>query len=119
MQSDKKVRCNKRKARVRKRIAGVADRPRLAVKFSGKHIYAQCINDEVGRTLVFLSTLGGEIRKQKLIANVAGATVLGKLFGKKAISMGIKHVVFDRGERRYHGSVKAFADAAREAGLSF
>ncbi|MDR1432909.1 MAG: 50S ribosomal protein L18 [Puniceicoccales bacterium] len=119
MQSDKKVRSDKRRIRIRKRVAGAASRPRLAVKFSGKHIYAQCINDESGETLVFLSTLEREIRKQKLVANIAGAASLGKLFGEKATSAGIKCVVFDRSGRRYHGGVKAFADAAREAGLSF
>ncbi|MDR1891025.1 MAG: 50S ribosomal protein L18 [Puniceicoccales bacterium] len=119
MQIDKKTRSEKRKKRVRKCISGTAARPRLSVRFSGKHIYAQCVNDEVGRTLVFLSTLTKEAKEKKAIANVAGATFLGKVFGEKAMSCGIKQVVFDRGGRRYHGCVQSFADAARGAGLLF
>ncbi|MDR0741885.1 MAG: 50S ribosomal protein L18 [Puniceicoccales bacterium] len=119
MQIDKKVRREKRKKRVRKYIIGTAIRPRLSVRFSGKHIYAQCVNDEVGSTLVFLSTLAKEAKAQKAIANVAGASFLGKMFGEKAISFGIKQVVFDRGGRKYHGCIQSFADAVRGAGLLF
>ncbi|MDR2779061.1 MAG: 50S ribosomal protein L18 [Puniceicoccales bacterium] len=119
MQIDKKVCSEKRRKRIRKHIVGTATRPRLSVKFSGKHIYAQCINDEIGNTLVFLSTLTKEARAKKAIANVTGAALLGKMFGEKAVSSGIKQVVFDRGGRKYHGCVQSFADAAREIGLSF
>jgi large subunit ribosomal protein L18 len=119
MENSKEERINKRRVRIRKRVIGTANRPRLSVRFSGKHIYAQCIDDGSGRTLVFLSTLAEEQRRAKLSANVAGAASLGEFFGKKAISSGITHVVFDRGGRKYHGRVKVFADAARGAGLLF
>ncbi|MDR3274142.1 MAG: 50S ribosomal protein L18 [Puniceicoccales bacterium] len=109
----------KRKARVRKRVRGSAEKLRLSVHFSSKHIYAQCIDDDVRRTLVFLSTLSKECVDQKLSANASGAAAMGAIFGKKAVDVGIKVVVFDRGGRRYHGCVKAFADAARGAGLEF
>ncbi|MDR1528207.1 MAG: 50S ribosomal protein L18 [Puniceicoccales bacterium] len=119
MQINKKVRSEKRRKRVRKCVIGTAVRPRLSVRFSGKHIYAQCVNDEIGSTLVFLSTLAKEAKEQKAIANVAGAVFLGKIFGEKAVSFGIKQVVFDRGGRKYHGCVQSFADAVRGAGLLF
>jgi large subunit ribosomal protein L18 len=119
MQISKKMRSDRRKVRIRKHVVGTADRPRLSVKFSGRHIYAQCINDTSGTTLVFLSTLTRENKNQKLTANTSGAAVLGKEFGEKATSVGIKDVVFDRNGRKYHGCVKTFADAARASGLSF
>ncbi|MDR2603436.1 MAG: 50S ribosomal protein L18 [Puniceicoccales bacterium] len=119
MQTNKKIRSEKRKKRVRKCVVGTATRPRLSIKFSGKHIYAQCVDDEIGNTLVFLSTLAKEVKEQKVIANVAGAVFLGKMFGEKAVSFGIKQVVFDRGGRKYHGCVQSFADAARGTGLLF
>jgi large subunit ribosomal protein L18 len=119
MQIDKKVRSQKRKMRVRKRVSGTVVRPRLSVKFSNRHIYAQCIDDDRGETLVFLSTLDCEIRQHGLAANTAGAGVFGKAFGEKAVALGVTQVVFDRNGRKYHGCIKVFADAAREAGLSF
>jgi large subunit ribosomal protein L18 len=100
-------------------VGGTADKSRLSVHFSSKHIYAQCIDDEARRTLVFLSTLSKECAPQKLGANTQGALALGTIFGKKAVEAGIKTVVFDRGDRRYHGCVKAFAEAVRGAGLEF
>lgn len=109
----------KRKWRIRKTVAGTAARPRLSVKFSGKHIYAQAIDDSSGRTLAFLSTLDAGVRKTKTTANVAGAKSLGTAFAAKAKAAGITSVVFDRNGRPYHGRVKTFADAAREAGLQF
>ena len=109
----------KRRWRIRKKVTGTAARPRLAVKFSAKNIYAQAINDEAGTTLVFLSSLDAELRKQKLKANIASATVLGASFAAKAKAAGISSVVFDRSGARYHGKVKTFADAAREGGLVF
>ena len=109
----------KRRWRIRKKVTGTAARPRLAVKFSAKNIYAQAINDEAGTTLVFLSSLDAELRKQKLKANIASAKVLGASFAAKAKAAGISSVVFDRSGARYHGKVKTFADAAREAGLVF
>lgn len=109
----------KRRWRIRKKINGTAARPRLSVKFTAKHIYAQAIDDEAGSTLVFISSLDGELRKQKLAANLAGAKTLGTIFAEKAKAVGIASVVFDRNGARYHGKVKQFADAAREGGLVF
>jgi large subunit ribosomal protein L18 len=91
----------------------------LSVHFSNKHIYAQCIDDTAGRTLVALSSLAKEMAPNGVKANVPGATILGAAFGQLAHSKGITSVVFDRGPKRYHGCVKAFADAARQAGLEF
>jgi large subunit ribosomal protein L18 len=109
----------KRRWRIRKKVTGTAIRPRLSVKFSAKNIYAQAINDDAGTTLVFLSSLDAELRKQKLKANIASAKVLGTAFAEKAKAAGLSSVVFDRSGARYHGKVKVFADAAREAGLVF
>ena len=109
----------KRKWRIRKLVNGTAARPRLTVKFSGKHIYAQAVNDDAGTTLVFLSTLDAETRKSKVKGNVSGAKSLGTAFAVKAKAAGITSVVFDRNGRLYHGRVKTFADAAREGGLQF
>jgi large subunit ribosomal protein L18 len=109
----------KRRWRIRKKVTGTAIRPRLNVRFSAKNIYAQAINDESGTTLVFLSSLDAELRKQKLKANIAGAKVLGTAFAEKAKAAGVTSVVFDRGGARYHGKVKVFADSAREGGLVF
>jgi len=109
----------KRRWRIRKKVSGTAIRPRLSVKFSAKNIYAQAIDDDAGKTLVFLSSLDAELRKQKLKANIAGAKVLGTAFASKARAAGLAAVVFVRGGARYHGKVKVFADAAREGGLVF
>ena len=108
-----------RRWRIRKKVTGTALRPRLAVRFTGKHIYAQAINDDLGTTLVFLSSLDAELRKQKLKANVASAKTLGDAFAAKAKAAGITVVVFDRSGAPYHGKVKMFAEAAREGGLQF
>ena len=108
-----------RRWRIRKKIAGTAARPRLAVRFTAKHIYAQAIDDDLGFTLVFLSSLDAELRKQKLKANVASAKVLGTAFAAKAKAAGLASVVFDRSGAPYHGKVKTFAEAAREGGLIF
>ena len=105
--------------RIRKKVNGTAARPRLCVKFSAKHIYAQAIDDDSGATLAFLSSLDADLRKKKLAANVAGAKELGTAFAVKAVAAGISSVVFDRSGARYHGKVKQFADAAREGGLQF
>ena len=109
----------KRRWRIRKKVAGTAARPRLSIKFSSKNIYAQAINDDAGTTLVFVSSLNPELRKKKLGANIAGAKVLGTAFAETATGAVITAVVFDRSGARYHGKVKVFADAAREAGLAF
>jgi large subunit ribosomal protein L18 len=103
--------------RIRKRLAGTAEKPRLAVFRSLHHIYAQVIDDRLGRTLASASSIQSNAGASG--GNVAGAKVVGKLLAERAISKGVKRVVFDRGGNRYHGRVKALADAAREAGLEF
>jgi len=113
----KKELLQKRRWRIRKKVVGSSERPRLSVHFSNKHIYAQAIDDSSGRTLLFVSTLTKEQKDQR--ANRNGSESLGKAFGDKAKAAGIAKVVFDRNGRKYHGCVKAFADAAREAGLEF
>lgn len=107
----------KRRWRIRKKIKGTAERPRLAVHFSNKHIYAQCIDDVKGHTVAYASSVGGKDASVK--ANNEGAIALGKIIGEKAKAAGIESVVFDRSGRRYHGCVKSFAEAAREVGLQF
>lgn len=109
----------KRRWRIRKKVTGTALRPRLCVRFTSKHIYAQAIDDDAGATLVFLSSLDAGLRTQKLAANLAGAKTLGVAFAAKAKQAGLASVVFDRSGARYHGKVKVFADAAREGGLQF
>lgn len=107
-------------ARVRTRVAGTTERPRLCVYRSLAHIYAQVVDDRSGRTLVAASSLDKETRKQlKGGCNVAAAKVIGKVIAERALAAKIQKVVFDRGGYKYHGRVKALADAAREAGLQF
>ena len=103
--------------RLRRKISGTAERPRLAVFRSLKHIYAQVIDDKVGRTLVAASTM--EKNAPAKGCNIGSAKEIGKLVAERAKEQGINSVVFDRGGYRYHGRVKALADAAREAGLEF
>jgi large subunit ribosomal protein L18 len=113
---------DRRRARVRGRIARSAStRPRLSVFRSSKHIYVQIIDDAAGRTLVTASSIDTELRKGGLKkgTDAEAATVVGKLIASRALSAGIKSVVFDRGGYRFHGRVKALADAAREGGLDF
>lgn len=109
----------RRHFRVRKKVIGVAERPRLSVRFSQRHIYAQVIDDRAGRTLAAASSLAKDLRDQKLKPNTTGAKVMGERLADVAKKAGVTAVVFDRGGRRYHGCVKIFADAARAAGLSF
>ncbi len=111
----------RRKRRNRAQIAHKANgRPRLSVFRSGKHIYAQIIDDAAGRTLAAASTLEEAVKGSvKTGANVGAATAVGKLVAERAVAAGIKNVVFDRGGYLYHGRIKALAEAAREAGLSF
>ena len=112
---------DRRKARVRRSIRARAyGRPRLSVFRSSKQIYAQIIDDEKGTTLVAASSLEKDQRGAlKTGADVEAAKLIGKLVAERAIAAGIKNVVFDRGSYMYHGRVKALADGAREAGLSF
>jgi len=110
----------KRHRRVRKKISGTAEKPRLNVFRSLENIYAQVIDDETGRTIVAASTLDDEIKSAvKSGGNVEAAKLVGKLVGRRAIEKGISTVVFDRGGYKYHGRVAALADGAREAGLKF
>nr|CAA79793.1 ribosomal protein L18 [Thermotoga maritima] len=110
----------RRHRRVRKKVFGTPERPRLCVFRSNKHIYAQIIDDTIGHTLVSASTLVPELReKLQKTWNVEAAKEVGLLIGKRALEKGIKKVVFDRGGYKYHGRVKALADGAREAGLEF
>jgi len=107
-----------RHERIRKKVYGTSDKPRLCVFRSLKHIYAQVIDDERGHTLVSASTLDKELKPLQLsTGSVAAAKAVGELVAKRALEQGIKEVVFDRGGHAYHGKVKALADAAREAGL--
>lgn len=109
----------KRIWRIRKKVKGTVACPRLCLHFSNIHIYAQAIDDESGKTLIELSTLSKDLRDKGLNANVKSAVEMGQLFGEKAKSKGLSRVVFDRNGRRYHGAVKAFADACRKSGLEF
>lgn len=109
-----------RHKRIRKKLAGTTERPRLAVFRSEKHIYAQIIDDTKGVTLVAASTVEKAMKeKLKKTWNVEAAKEVGKLIAERALAKGIKEVVFDRGGFKYHGRVKALADSAREAGLKF
>jgi large subunit ribosomal protein L18 len=110
----------RRHERVRKKLMGTTKRPRLNVYRSLNQIYAQVIDDTVGHTLVSASTLDAEIKSQiKELSKTEQAKLVGTTIAERAISQGLKTVVFDRGGYRYHGRVKAFAEAAREAGLKF
>ena len=106
----------RRHRRVRKKVMGTAERPRLAVFRSNKHIYVQAIDDIAGRTLVSASTMEADLRGGAT-ATVDAAKQVGKLVGERAKAAGITTVVFDRGGFKYHGRVAAVADGAREAGL--
>ncbi len=111
----------RRKRRIRKKIFGTSERPRLCVYRSLKHMYAQIIDDTKGITLAAASTLDPEIRDKvkELKGKIAKAEVVGKLIAKRALEKGIKKVVFDRNGFLYHGRVKAVAEGAREGGLDF
>ncbi len=106
----------KRQARVRKKVRGTSERPRLSVFRSAKHIYAQIIEDTTGKTLVATSTLGSNVDLANC-GNVEAAKAVGSAIAKKALDLNISNVVFDRNGFLYQGRVQALADAAREAGL--
>ncbi|HHY44656.1 MAG TPA: 50S ribosomal protein L18 [Firmicutes bacterium] len=116
----KRERRDRRHLRVRKRVVGTPERPRLSVFRSEKHIYAQVIDDVAQRTLVAASSVEPFFRENKISgSNVEGAARVGKLLAERAVEKGLKKVVFDRGGYVYHGRIKALADAAREGGLDF
>ena len=106
--------------RIRHRVHGTEERPRLAVFRSLKHIYAQVIDDLNGKTLVAASSLSAELKtKLKSGGNRAAAEAVGDLLAQRALAQGVKTVVFDRGGHVYHGRIKALAEAARKSGLQF
>lgn len=109
----------RRHNRLRQKISGTAEIPRLCVCRTGKHIYVQIIDDVAQRTLLSASTMEKEMREKKLAANQASAVELGKVIAGRALEANLKRMVFDRGGFTYHGCIKALADAAREAGLEF
>lgn len=102
-------------SRIRKKLAGTPERPRLAVSFSNQHVYAQVIDDTKGVTLCSACTKHVDMKK----ANIESAAKVGALIAERALAAGVTEVVFDRGGFLYHGKVKSLADAAREAGLKF
>ncbi len=110
----------RRQRRIRGKVFGTPDRPRLSVFRSLKNIYVQLIDDVSGKTLVEASSRGKDLRESVGYGgNKAAAARVGKILGEKALARGIKQVAFDRGGYKYHGRIKALADAAREAGLKF
>lgn len=109
----------KRKIRIRKKVNGSAERPRLVIYRSNTHIYAQIVNDQEGATLASASTLSLSRKEPGLHCNISGATEVGKEIARLAKEKNIGRVVFDRNGYIYHGRVKALADAAREGGLEF
>jgi large subunit ribosomal protein L18 len=115
--SHKQVIRFKHKKRIRAKITGTQERPRLVVFRSNANIYAQLVDDAKGHTIVAASTTEKDLAKAG--ANIEGSKLVGQLVAKRAIAKGVKDVVFDRGGYLYHGKIKALADAAREAGLNF
>jgi large subunit ribosomal protein L18 len=115
--SQKQIIRFKHKKRIRSRLTGTTERPRLVVFRSNSNMYAQLIDDTKAHTIVAASTVEKELIKSG--ANVDGAKLVGQLVAKRAQAKGVKDVVFDRGGYLYHGKIKALADAAREAGLNF
>lgn len=107
------------RVRIRHKVRGTGSRPRLSVFKSGRHIYAQVVDDETGRTLAHASSLDAPARGEKTGGNVATATRVGTLVAERAKEHGVAKVVFDRGGYIYHGKIKALAEAARQAGLEF
>jgi large subunit ribosomal protein L18 len=111
----------RRKKRVRRRLQGTSERPRLSVFRSAKHIYAQVIDDSTAKTLLAVSSLSKEVKPQLQGkgGNKEGAAIIGGSIAKRALEQGIKKVVFDRSGFLYHGRIKALAEAARQNGLEF
>ena len=106
--------------RIRRKVAGTAERPRVCVYFSGKHVYAQVVDDDAGRTLAAASTTERSLLgKNKAAANRVTAATIGKAIAERSLAKKIDNIVFDRGGFLYHGKVKVLADAARESGLKF
>ena len=108
-----------RHQRIRKKVTGTPERPRLSVHFSGQHIYAQVIDDHAGKTVASANTTEKEFKGASSKPNVATAIRIGKAVAERALAQKVDRVVFDRGGFLFHGKVKALADAAREGGLQF
>lgn len=121
MRTEKKIKLKQlRRWRIRKKVTGTAERPRMSVCFTNENIHVQFIDDVIGKTLAATSTVSKSTpEREKLAANVTSAKTIGSLAAKAAMDKGISAVVFDRGGNRYNGKIKALADAAREAGLKF
>ena len=116
----KRASLQRRKRRVRAKVFGTAERPRLSVHRTNAHIYAQVIDDQDGKTICSASTLSPEFKETgKIGSNKEAAEFVGKLIGERAVAKGVTEVTFDRGGFIYHGSVQALADGARAAGLKF
>ncbi len=119
MRTEKKLKLKQlRHWRIRKVVSGTSERPRMSVRFTNENIHVQFIDDVAGKTIAATSTVGKSAAKD-CAANMDGAKKVGVIAAKAAIDKGISAVVFDRGGTRYHGKIKALADAAREAGLKF
>lgn len=119
-QKAKNIRRTRRSNRVRRKIVGTTERPRLSVFRSSKHIYAQLIDDLTGRTLAAVSTQAPDVKAEAAYGgNVKAAQIVGSKLAQAAKKVGIDKAAFDRGHYKYHGRVKALADAAREGGLQF
>jgi len=119
MKASRKELTRRRHARIRRRVFGTPERPRLAVFRSNQHIYAQIIDDTAHHTLVSASTVESALKTEVTTNTQEGAIAAGKLLAERAAEKGIHEVVFDRGGKLYHGRIAALANAAREAGLSF
>ena len=118
--ADKERQLTRRKQRVRKRVSGTAERPRLNVFRSRSHIYAQIVDDQKGTTVAAASSLDKSLRTSlKSTGSIDGAKAVGKLLAERAKAVKVQAVVFDRGGRLYHGRIKALAEASREGGLQF
>jgi large subunit ribosomal protein L18 len=119
-QTKKAIRLQRRQYNIRKTLSGTPERPRLAVFRSDKHIYAQVIEDIAGKTLAAAASTEKDVRGDLANGgNIKAAVLVGKTIAERAKSAGVTKVAFDRGGRKYHGRIKALADAAREAGLQF
>jgi len=117
---EKRRKAARRRQHVRKSVRGSANRPRLSVFRSARHIYAQIVDDDSGRSIAAVSSTSKEVRSESSVGgNIASARSMGQLLAEKAKTQGVSEVVFDRGSYLYHGRIKALADGAREGGLQF
>ncbi|MGK7891268.1 MAG: 50S ribosomal protein L18 [Leptolyngbyaceae cyanobacterium] len=119
MKPSRKLATQRRHSRIRRKVSGTGDRPRLAVFRSNQHIYAQVIDDVTHHTLVSASTVEPDVKSDKVGNTCDASTKVGQLIAERSLTKGITSVVFDRGGKLYHGRVKALAEAAREGGLQF